>query len=771
MYENNIDQRYKVPMQAQSISQLPGQNLANPVMQGEIVNAEKLKQTANDSYIGGRASEMAEEDTTKQALIAIPAWYAICQSMDAFAKKCRGIDKDGNLTGKFEHTVQHKMGKWGDDVTNFVKKSKFGKSGFATSINNGFKSFNTWFDKTIVENSAVLRAFKRTPSQPRNKMVKGPANGMKGYLLLDYDGPAQSFFEARKHVNDLDCYGADSKLIKKARTAMQNATDKRATMQKFEFEALLRPNDGERVQKLVSKFDLLDANKKAEVLKNLKAKRFGYKNYADFENIMKDVQKNADDIIIACKKADKKVFMRRNGSNSGPLGKLQKHLIGRDVYPSEFGNKLLGSLGNEKLSPKLTKYLKDSGIKGTLPTTKLGKGLPKFMNILLEGATNRTAGGKLVAALQAFYLAEVILKSVKAEKGDKAKTFIERFVEMVALFAFIPYSVKLLHQFGGIQYAGMTEKSAVNAYKNLLKSKKLSKDELKSAKEVLREFNNAVKGGKKPVEAYREVLNNFNEKALNANLAKAQHKGGKKALKGILNGGTKNPIARLLKKCARTITGGLETIRSYRSRPLSPKLQRIFFKNNVGGLMRIGLVFAVIMPFFTKLVVKGTHMIFGRPKKSLLDKEEEVKPEENAQQQNIASNPQAAAVVHASPTNLLNKYANPQAQTMNLLPQQTQQTPYQQTAYPQQVAQQQTPYVPSQTNLLNKEQLSNKIADINNIEVKKPDEKPAEPIRTYIPSPVGVKVNPKVENTDPATAVLKRADAVEKMVLDTISMR
>ena len=47
--------------------------------------------------------------------------------------------------------------------------------------------------------------------------------------------------------------------------------------------------------------------------------------------------------------------------------------------------------------------------------------------------------------------------------------------------------------------------------------------------------------------------------------------------------------------------------------------------------------------------------------------------------------------------------------------------------------------------------------------------KPAEPVRTYIPSPVGVQLTNK-EDTAPVDDVLRRADLAEQQALQTLKM-
>lgn len=119
MFENNVNNnKQKLPFQAMSAGQAPGQQV--PM---QAVNPELLKENIQDSYVANRVSETTDDPKTMllTAGVAVPTWYAISQGMDYYAKKSRG---------EFEQTLHHKVGQFGDDVTNYVKNSSFGKSSF-----------------------------------------------------------------------------------------------------------------------------------------------------------------------------------------------------------------------------------------------------------------------------------------------------------------------------------------------------------------------------------------------------------------------------------------------------------------------------------------------------------------------------------------------------------------------------------------------------------------------------------------------------------------
>ena len=729
MFENNVNNKQKLQFQAMS----PGQAQGQPVPM-QAVNPELLKENIQDSYVANRVAESTDDPKTMftTAGVAVPTWYAISQGMDHYAKKSRG---------EFEQTLHHKVGQFGDDVTGYVKNSRFGKSGFAKSVNSGFKNFKGFLKRNFVDRFRITRAMASTPSLPELDMVKGQANGMTGMQLFDYPQQVEQFVKPLKHLEDLDCYGASKDIAKdpiytKYKALLDNATTPQARvdiMQKAEFEALAthtnkaKLND-KQIQNALKRFEALTPEKRALTLKNMKAREWGYKSFKELEGVLKNIQENMPRVLEASHNANKNMFVRIWGTNANARGRASKHLFGREVYASETANKLAGSLGNVDLSknPQLEKVLKDTGLINKIPKSALGKFLAKYNNLIMEGATNRVAGGKFVAIMQAAYLADVIVKSMKQEgAGEKAKAFAERFTEMVAFFVCMPLAIQLMHKVGGLQYAGMTPDQ---------------------------------------VKAYRANLNAHNEKAMAGKFAnKADWKASKDALKTELNAGVKNPITKLFKRIGRIVSVGLEQIRPFDNKAVSrvgwkEKIIDLFrhpkfgMKQMAGYPMRIILGMMIILPFLSKIAVKGSHMIFGKPKNSLLDEGKEKAPETVQQPQQTQIPPQLQQQMQAQ---------TPAQQTV------TQQTTTVTSSNQQQTAQ-------SSSNLLNKyrspQQTTSTTTTTTAKTVNDEPAKAQEPVRTYIPSPEGVKIN-NSEDTSSADAALRRADLAEQKALETLGMR
>lgn len=707
---NNVNGQQLSQAQFQALTPQEQEQLRQQITMQANINPELLKDNVQDSYVASRVSNTTEDPKGMMWTVGltVPAWFAIAKGMDKYAEHCRG---------DYEKTIPGKIGAWGDKVSD-----KFGKNSFMQSIGKGYGSFKKFVRTKIVDNSRILKAFCDTPSRPENMMVRDQAKGMLGFCATDYDQIAENFFRETKYVDDLAAYGASSSEIEAYQKSIGKINKKPtpeqiAKLQQAEFDLLKKYSKGGNT--FLTGALPTDAAARTKLLKDAKAFEFGLKDFAEFEFIKNNRADNLHRILEASHNSNKKMFSIAYEANPSLWGRFKRFVFGRKVYGSEMANKMASSVGNETLTPEMAKALKDTGLDKKIPKSALGKFLTKYNNIILEGATNRVAGGKLVAIMQAWFLAEAIYKSAKAEggAGEKAKTFAERFTEMVAMFACIPPAIMLMHKVGGLQYAGMT---------------------------------------KQQVEAYRTKLKAFNEKAMSGTMSKAEWKSGRDALRKELKAGVKNPFTNLCKRIGRVVSVGLEQIRPHDTQKvvrntIGEKIKDFFkhpkfgLKQMAGYPMRIILGMMVIMPFFSKLAVKGCHAIFGKPKNSVLDEGKEPKADaQQVQQQNIPpqlQNPQQAA-----------QQGTQQQEAQSPLPNGRTYIPSSQGVVVKQNG-------VSQTNLLN--QYRNNPSSTN---------KSNEPLRNYIPSPIGGQFAQNNEDMTAADKAMRNAAIAEQQALETLKM-
>ena len=710
MLDNGISKKIQ-PQQAFQAMQ------TNPYQQGQVpmqadINPELLKENIQDSYIASRVENTTDDPKAMMATagLMVPTWFAMTQAMDKFAKHSRG---------EWENTLQYKIAQFGDRVAD----SSFAKSDFVTGVGKKLKSFGSFIKNNILEKTRITRAMMHTPSIPENGMAVANYIGMPAMQLFDYPQHGEAFTKPLKHLKDLDCYGASQAEINQF---ISNGT----AVSEAEYQTLLKHSrDSVKARALSTDWATANPTRKAEILKDMKAFEWGYNDYAHMKSMAEHTHKNIPEIFEATKNANPKMFARIWGSNNSKLGELSTKIIGREVYASETTNKLFAELGNIDLSkPENAKWkevLERTGYIDKLPKSSFAKYLNKYTHLITEGATNRVAGGKFIALAQAWFMAEALYKAATADGGigEKGKVFAERVTELVALFACIPLALKLMHSAGGLQYAGMT---------------------------------------KEQIELYRKHLNEHNLKAASGEFAtKAEWKASKKALRTELNACVKNPFVKLAKKVGRIISVGLEQIRPWDKNDITKivdgkkvyrqgigeKLKDLFrhpkfgLKQMAGYPMRIILGMMIIMPVLSKAAVKTSHLIFGKPKHSLLDEEKEQEAREKAMKVELPDELQNVPVQDIKPEEI----HIPDSES-NLINQKLKGIPYKEP---------QKEIIEQKLETTSTQQTNNKA---NN-----------EPVRTYVPSPVGVKLTNN-EDLSRADNALQKADRVEQLVAQTLKM-
>ena len=733
---SNLNQQYNnIPMQA-----VNGQTI--PVN----IDKEKIKEGVDNSYLANRVKASSDEETNPLLYAGTGAaiWYGIAQGMDVFNKSC-ATDYDKSAFGK--------LGAFGDKIANSWNNTAVGR--FFNNIFGKGKDFGHW----MTTKSDIAYSLANHSTQPEWHFAKTPASGVHGFLAMDMQ---QVFDEYLKPISEnsnklswivgkdvnpqrLEQYGMSQADIDTFRKGLKGKSfaEKQVLLQKKELELLGYKHDFiEHVFKSRGREGL----EKIALAK--KVRRAGFESVAAFNEVKKDIIANPDKVMEALERATKNgdvnVSIWRKG---GAWGKFTSHMFGRQVSLKEYLNKYKAALG-----------------KGN--TTSLGRALPKALAWLLEGCTNRFAGGKIAVAMQAGIFADMLIHTFKAPKGEKGKTLAERFVNDFTYFMALPLGIVAMHKVGGLKYAGMTT------------------EQVKDYREALKQFNADVKAG------------NLADKNL--------YKQRKADLKKMLKANVKNPITKLFKKIGGFINIGNETILARRSgAKWNMNLLRKsgnFFRNLAGVPLRIAIPMMIISPFLAKLTTKGAHAIFGKPTKSVLDEDKEESKNEtvNADEQKAlqealikAAQAQAAAQKQMPQTqsNLINQYVNthniptsnstiPQNSQTNLINQyvagnmnQSQNSAKAAPIINQTISQSQMPKPAVSQTLPDKPNVKDATLKLNHQQpqsqtLPKPPKK-----KRYIPSPE-CKVMPSVtEDYSKADAAMKKSDDVEKMVKETLSMR
>lgn len=660
-----------------------------PPMQG--TGSEQIRQSVDNSYLANRAK--ASGDATPEQLLPfwLASWYGLGQLMDKFNPLCRGEYKD---------SILGKIGGWGDKVST------------ETRVGRGIENGLQWIDNkttALAKKNKIVNALKNYSTRPEWSFAKTPGAGVHGFLATDTEQLFENFLNPltnrqvksplfgiplsakSNYYQGLEQYGnITQQEINNFVKSLKGKTfaEKTLALQKKELE-LLGAN-ADIVAKIEGKTGLKGLEKLA---KSLKVKKLGFKSIREFNELKGKFLDNPDKIMKALENADKKIKFSVWRGNDNILGKIKSHLIGRIATPQEYLNKYKAILG-----------------KGN--TSRLGRFLPASLGWLTEGTTSRFAGGKLAVAMQSYFLADMLYHTIKAPKGEKTKTFAERFVNDFTYFMAMTFGIKAMHKVGGLKYLGIKDKAGIEAYRKGIEAFK--------AKHAAGLLNNK--------KAYK-----FAQKRLDVLL-------GKQNVKGFFN--------KLFFKVGKLINLGNERIPAYKSTSKYNLnwLRKCANGNILGVPLRFAIPMLVISPFLAKLTTKTVHKIFGKPTNSVLDEDKEPEEVKTAQQQTQPQNNNIPEVNKPQqPPRNPNQYAD-----SNLIKQRTNAINGQQ-----------------QVNNVNPQQATPNATNPNVAQPTKENEE-KEPVRTYIPSPVGMV--PQTPDMSGINQAMSQADAAEKYANSVLKM-
>lgn len=329
----------------------------------------------------------------------------------------------------------------------------------------------------------------------------------------------------------------------------------------------------------------------------------------DFEKICKNSHEYVDKISKMCDNLAKV-------DDHFVVSKSLKVPFTKSTYLSEI---IPGNLGHKVLDVNVhfSSYVNKLKAFNNGKSTWLGKNLPKAMLRTIEGITNGTAGGNLAILMAAFFIAEAVKDAFNAPKGDKVSTFAESNINGLGFYLLMPFTIGLMHKAGGLKYMGMSE-GQVKAYREKITAFNARTEELAAI---------GTPESKTLWKQEKEVFKNEIKAMLKCETV--DPKVPKLAIQG-------NSVTKFLKKAlyapvkaaANIITVGLENAHGFYKKDAG--FFEKLWKSPIGQLkkaagypMRFSLILFFIAPPFVNFVTKCGHVIFGRPKKSILDKEQE----------------------------------------------------------------------------------------------------------------------------------------------------
>ena len=548
------------------------------IYQGKTEPQNQPVRIPNFYYVPDNYEHKSFKETVKEAdmmgfitpfiehpLLVVPTWLALNFGADAYSKACGG---------KYETSLAGKAARFGDRI----EGSKFIQSKPAQSVIKGLGSIKSAGAK-VVQNSALLRAMRDTPTMPEWSLVKSQMFNQKQEVVQEFVRIADNLKLGEAGSPKLTNVG-----LTKAEKEMLKKTFKVSRISEIPETKVINQVLLSRLGRSQAQIDKIQAlgEKSIEATKKEILKEMGM-TPEKLKLIKDDIfGKYVPDVEEAVGKVGKKVKMGAGHFKwLGPLTKPFERTIGCD----EIYNKLHSMSSGTKTSAGKT-------ISGGAKTAT-GRFMSKAMQMIHRGLT--FGGGK--AGLLIFIaplLIEVAMNTRKADKDQKVGTFMGSLIESMSWVVTFPLALRMMHSLGGVKYAGMN---------------------------------------KEQVEAFREALKQFNEKAKGSEFkSKADYKKAKKALKDMLKVKDQNIFTKGIRKLGQFLTMDLETFKPYRSSNIAAnvgrKLPNIF--RNIGGVpMRFALWTAISTGVLDALIHKGSTAIFGKSYDAM--KQEEHDDEKKAQ--------------------------------------------------------------------------------------------------------------------------------------------
>ncbi len=497
--------------------------------------------------------EMIIKPFVEHPLTIIGSWLGACVALDAYRDACGG---------KYKGSLLQKIANTGDKI----EESKFVQNKPVQTVLNGIKSLKKGGGR-VVQNSAILRGMRDTPTMPEWPMARTQMFNQKQEVVQDFIKIADSY-----HL-DSDgyyCEGTKGHTIGANKLEKELAQKAGIPAEKVDSYILLKRlgKDEKEINKILAAEDFVRATKD-EILKEMGLKKEQIK-------LIKEDQygKYIKDVEEATKKVSGRV--RIGAGHFGWLGPITKPFE-RTIGCDEIYNKL-HSMGD--------------GAK-----TATGRFMSKMTQMIHRGLT--FGGGKVgILLFIAPLLVEAAINTKKADKNEKVGTLANNLVESVSWVFTFPLALRMMHTLGGAQNAGM------------------SKENVEKCREILDTVNKKNKAGEYATKAEHDKA---------VRLAKAQIKE-LETVKGqnFLTKGVRKFFRFInwdLGRFDGYNTGNMVTSSFYKMKNLPRNIVGIPMRFGIWGLLSMGLLGGAL--------TKATTAIFGRPYDAM--KEDEIKANKKEQ--------------------------------------------------------------------------------------------------------------------------------------------
>lgn len=704
--------KYNIPSMQSQGQQAPRVRIPNYYTQDSFQKPD-IKEALNHNPV----YEMIVKPFVEHPLSILATWLGAGLLLDAYSTSC---------SGKYEDSLLKKVANAGDKI----EQSKIIQNKPVKAVLKGLGSVKKAGGK-VVQNSAILRAMRDTPSRAEWQMAISQQFSHKQEVVQDFIRITEALkLESPEFpvLKELGINGYEKKMLKKTFNVQKisQIPEEQAVNQVLLNRLGRTPA---QIQKIQNMGEASAEAVKQEILKEMgltkdKLKLIREDTYGKYIN----------DVKAATEKVRGRVKMGAGHYKLlGPLTKPFERTIGCD----EIYNKLHSMSGGAK--------------------TSTGRFMAKMTQMIHRGLT--FGGGKLgVLMFIAPLLVELGINVKKADKDQKVGTAANGFIDNISWVFTFPIAFKMMHSIGGIQYAGMT-KEQVEQYRKI-KNEFNEKAGSGLTDRIKALFGSAtIKPGEFKTKAEYDIARQKVEKQLES-LTKVKNQ---------------NIFTKGLRKFIRILTPDLENFKGYSGGNAGSKFYHglpHLLKDFVGIPMRFGVFSLISMGILGAALTKCVTAIFGKSYDAM--KQDELKENRKQQKQflkddlneriyNIAQNNSVKQASAQTGGKMFTSKGKPAQQAVQEVNKEIETEEENVDNYT---------YIPSQENVIPAPINSGKTDTYTYIpssECKiQPDAKTVEGKRKYIPSQEAANIQKTFDNSG-LQSVLDKADRAESKALKVLA--
>ncbi len=530
-------------------------------------NAQKISFKGNPNAVDSTPTadtyqnQQQEENPLRTAAFVIPTWYGLNKASDLFDKGCGGT---------YEKSIMGRLGKFGD----YLSGTKALNNSVTRKIGSAWGSFKVKA-QAYIDKHPMLSAMQKTPTEPENQMPKAFLESQNECDLKEATSKLEKFID--KTPKSLKEAGAtkdeiDALKQKYGTNIFGKIKNPKAAIQEFQ----LRKLGGDTVANRI----LAKEQRLPQIIQwyeqRVSAMDPASPSYSNAIQRLNNLYSQAENYRG---NALKKLKLDKLGLGGGVLEAIK-------ADPKAYASTVESALEQgATASPTLSRYVNKLKVMH-LPTTKLGKFLPKVAKLGMRGLT--FGGGLINTGMVAFPLAMSIKNAFDAPKDKKVGTLAEGVVEAMSWVISMPLALIGMHGINGLKNTG------------------LSKDQYKLFKDELKAFNLRAKN-----------------KGFSSLAEWTAEKNRIEALKNVA--GPQSKLTKFFEGFGKVLSVGLEQFEPYKENTsvLTGAAKRAarfgnikrmlpnFLRNCAGYPLRFGLYMAVFAPIVDKIMTMGTRAIFG----------------------------------------------------------------------------------------------------------------------------------------------------------------